>query len=131
MITSAIELVRQWQESANQQNVSILLNLSDPHIEIVGPRGSAHGHQVLSEWVQRAGAHFTTLRVFARDDRVAVAQHAEWRSPETGEVTGEADVASSFRVEEQRVMRVARFDSLDQALHDAGLTIADEHQSIL
>lgn len=67
-----------------------------------------------------------SLRTFARDDQVVVAQHAVWRSVETGEVIGEADVASQFRVKEGRVTQYARYDSLDEALEAARLNDADE-----
>lgn len=68
----------------------------------------------------------TALRVFARDNIVVVAQHGVWRSIETGEMTGEADLASYFHVDGQHVSRVARYDTLDTALNEAGLDYADE-----
>jgi hypothetical protein len=110
----------------NNQDIDRLLALSDPNIEIVGPRGAAFGHIVLRDWMSRAGLTLTTQRVFARDDTVVVAQHGVWRSVETGEVVGEADVASEFRVDGQRVTYYARYDSLDEALATAGLEQADE-----
>ncbi len=119
-------LVQQWQDAANRQNIPRLLELSDAHIELVGPRGVAHGHEILADWVQRAGVHLTTLRMFVRDHRVVVAQHGAWRSRESGTVTGEADVASFFSLHQQRVVRVARYDTLEQALQAAQLTISDE-----
>jgi hypothetical protein len=127
MLTStAVGLVQRWQAAANRQDVPLLLELSDPNIEIVGPRGSGHGHDLLAEWVSRAGAQFTIQRSFARGECVVVAQQGVWRSSETGAVVGEAQVASSFRVVQQRIVRVARYDTLEQALHDAQLTVADE-----
>ena len=125
----SVDLVQRWQDAVNRQDVPSVLTLSDTHIEIVGPRGTAYGHEVLSDWVQRAGARFVTSRIFARDDRVVVAQHGEWRSLETGTVIGEAEVATSFRIAKQHVVRVARFDSLEQALDDAELTIADKYRA--
>ncbi len=35
-----VALVQAWQEAANRQNVDRLLEISDPNIEMVGPRGS-------------------------------------------------------------------------------------------
>jgi hypothetical protein len=124
--STTIALVQQWQGAANRQDIPLLLALSDPEIELVGPRGVAHGHAALAEWAQRAGAQLMTWRIFARGDRAAAAQHGMWRSPETGEAAGEADVATSFLVREGRVIRVARYDALDQALCDAQVTMADE-----
>jgi hypothetical protein len=67
-----------------------------------------------------------TLRVFERGNVVVVAQHGIWRSIDTGEVTGEADIASQFRAHGERIMHFARYDSLDDALAMAGLRYADE-----
>jgi hypothetical protein len=118
-------IVAKWQEAANRQDIERLLALSDLDIEVVGPRGGGRGHQLLRDWMGRAGLSLTTLRAFARDDIVVLAQHGVWRSAETGEVIGEQDLASLFRVGGGRVVRFARYDGLDEALAAAGLTDAD------
>jgi ketosteroid isomerase-like protein len=125
-IESLVTLVRMWQEAVNSRDVARLVELSDPDIEVVGPRGSARGRQVLRDWLGRAGLHLETLRVFASGDVVVVAQQAVWRSVETGEVVGEGAIASCFRVAGGRVARFARHDSLEAALADAGLDYSDE-----
>jgi hypothetical protein len=119
-------VVAAWLEAVNRQEVDHLLELSAHEIEIVGPRGVGHGHQLLREWLKRAGAQFETEQTFARDQHVVVAQHGVWRSPETGEVIGQADVASLFRVDGGRVTHYARYDRLDEALEKAGLVGSDE-----
>ena len=121
---SAIALA--WQGAANSGDVDRLLELSDPEIEVVGPRGSGYGHQLLRDWLARAGLRLETIRVFADGNAVVAAQHGVWRSVDTGEVTGERSVASSFRVEGRRVARIERYDSLDAALDEAGLSYSDE-----
>lgn len=122
-----VTIVEHWIDAANQQHVPALLALSDAQIEIVGPRGSAYGHAVLADWVKRAGVRFTTLRTFAKAHQVVVMHHGVWQSTESGEIIGEADVATAFRVHAQRVSRVARYDLLDDALQDADLTLVDEY----
>jgi limonene-1,2-epoxide hydrolase len=124
--SNSVTLVQAWQDAANTQNVDRLIALSDPNIEIVGPRGSGYGHQLLREWLGRAGLRLETLRVFARGDAVVVEQHGVWHSVETGEVVGERDIASRFRVDGERIVQFARYDSLNAALAEAGLTFADE-----
>lgn len=124
--TSPLTTVQAWLAAANGQDVERLLELSDPNIEIAGPRGTGHGHQLLREWLRRAGAQLVTQRTFTRDQTVVVAQHGVWRSPETGEVIGEADVASLFRVDGGHVVHYARYDQLDEALAKAGLDRSDE-----
>lgn len=121
-----VATVQAWQEAANAQDKGRLLELSDPNIEIVGPRGSAHGHEVLAAWLGRAGLVLETTRTFTRGDAVVLAQRGVWRSPETGEVTGEADLACGFRVAAGRVTRFSRHDRLDEALEQARLTETDE-----
>ena len=123
---SPLAIVQAWQDAANAQDVERLLELSDPDIEVIGPRGSGRGHQLLRDWLGRAGLSLETRRVFVGGDAVVLAQHGVWRSVETGEVTGEADVASRFRVNGRRVAQFARHDSLDAALAEAGLDYSDE-----
>jgi len=124
--SSPFALVQAWQDAANLQNSDRLVELSAPDIEVVGPRGSGHGYQLLREWLARAGLHLSTLRAFARDNVVVVAQHGVWRSSETGEITGERDLASRFLINGQHVVQFARYDNLDVALEEAGLQLSDE-----
>ncbi|MEO8972244.1 MAG: nuclear transport factor 2 family protein [Ktedonobacteraceae bacterium] len=123
---SPFALVQAWQDAANSQNVDRLIELSAPTIEIVGPRGSGYGHQLLRDWLSRAGLHLTTQRAFVHDNVVAVAQHGVWHSVETGAVTGERDLASRFQVDGQYIVQFARHDSLADALSEAGLHDSDE-----
>ena len=123
---NSVTMVQAWLDAANTQNVDGLIALSDPNIEIIGPRGSGYGHQLLRDWLGRAGLRLETLRVFARGDAVVVEQHGVWRSGETGDVTGERNIASRFRVDGERIVQFARYDSLSEALAEAGLTFADE-----
>jgi hypothetical protein len=118
-------IAQAWQDAVNERDIDRLLELSDPEIEVVGPRGSGYGHQLLRDWLGRAGLSLTTQRVFARGDAVVMAQRGVWRSIETGDVTGEADVASRFRVDRGRVAVFGRYDDLDAALGAAGLSHAD------
>ena len=121
-----VEIATAWQEAVNTQDKEKLLGLSHPEIEIVGPRGTAHGHDILLTWLERAGLSLETKRTFAGEDSVVLAQHGVWRNAETGEVQGEADVATSFRIENGQVTQLARYDTLNEALAQAGLSGRDE-----
>jgi hypothetical protein len=123
---AALDVVQTWLNALNNRNDEDVIRSSDPDIEIVGPRGSGFGHQLLQDWLNQAHMSLESLCTFARDDRVVVAQHAVWRSVESGDVIGEADVASQFRVKGGRVTQYARYDSLDEALEAARLNDADE-----
>ena len=123
---NSVMMVQAWLDAANTQNADDLIALSDPNIEIIGPRGSGYGHQLLRDWLGRADLRLETRRLFARGDSIVVEQHGVWRSVETGDVTGERDIASRFRVDGERIVQFARYDSLSDALAEAGLTFADE-----
>jgi hypothetical protein len=121
----AVAVVQAWLDAANQRESERLIDLSAADIAIVGPRGTGYGHQLLREWIERAGLELTTERVFVRGGAVVVAQRGVWRSLETGEVRGEQQVASRFVVKDGRVALIARYDSLDEALAAAGVGEGD------
>ncbi|MEF2279035.1 nuclear transport factor 2 family protein [Deinococcus sp. YIM 134068] len=120
-IPSPTEVVRAWEEAVNARNETRLLALSDPEIEIVGPRGSVRGHAVLTDWLGRAGLRFETRRRFARGAEVVHEQVGRWHDLDTGAVVSEVPIASHYRVEGERVVYVARYDELSTALGRAGL----------
>lgn len=126
MEPTPITTVLAWQKAVNQQDAEGLLRLSHPTIEILGPRGAAYGHEILQQWLERAGLSMESQRLFARDNTVVVAQHGIWRDVAQGNVIGEADIASHFRVEGDVVRHYARYDTLAEALSAAELTEADE-----
>lgn len=122
-------VVAAWQEAVNERDEARLLALSAPDVEIVGPRGSAHGHAMLREWLHHAGLSLYPLRCFARGERVVVAQHGVWRAADTGEIVAESELGSHFHVQGGRVVRLARFANVEEALAEAGLGMADEVDS--
>jgi len=121
-----LAIVESWQEAANDGDVERLVGLSSPDIELVGPRGKGSGHRLLREWMARAGLTLRTVRAYMRGEIVVLAQHGVWRAVETGAVQGEGDVASRFRVEGGAVVQVARHETLEAALAEAGLNPSDE-----
>jgi hypothetical protein len=122
----AVAVVEGWHEALNRRDSEGVIALSAAEIEILGPRGVARGREVLRQWLEHTRVSLEPLRWFARGGEVVVAQHGVWRSIETGDVDGEADVASRFRVEDGRVAHYARYDTVEEALAAAGLTDADE-----
>ena len=126
MSTEPVAVVHAWIDAANRQDGDGLVALSDADIEIVGPRGAVRGAAVLRDWLTRAGLTLENERTFARDGAVVVEQHGVWRSAETGEFVGEANVASRFEVADGRVTAFERYDDLNAALADAGLKESDE-----
>jgi hypothetical protein len=119
------EIVRAWHDAVNVGNADALVALSDDDIEVGGPRGSARGHAILRDWLERAGIQLAPMRWFASPAALVVEQVATWHGPDDA-VTDPQIIASSFTVENGRVMRTLRFGSLDEALAATGLTLADE-----
>ena len=119
------EVVRAWHEAVNRGDADALVALCADDIEVGGPRGSARGHAILRDWLERAGIQVEPRRWFASPADLAVEQVATWRGPD-GAVTDPQIIASSFTVEDGRVMRTVRYGSLDEALGATGLTLADE-----
>ena len=122
---ATLATVEAWQGAVNRRDEAGLRALTDPAIAIVGPRGVATGVDLLLDWLGRAGLTLATRRRFARGGAVVLAQRGVWRDLATGEVRGEAEVASHFRVAGGRVAHYERRDTLAEALAAAGLTEGD------
>ena len=125
MTVDVLAVVEAWQNAASAKDVEGLLAVSDPNIEVVGPRGSAHGHQILREWIRRAGLQLHLRRAFVRGDVVVVEQDAVWHSVETGAKLSESVIASVFHVADERVTYFSRHETLESALEEAELTEDD------
>src|SRR5215207_7044440 len=104
MMTPEIVTVQAWQDAVNRQDIDHLLALSSPEIGIIGPRGRGVGHQILRDWIARAGLTLTTLRIFQHGNTVVIAQRGRWQSPATEGIASEIDLASRFRVLDQQVV---------------------------
>ncbi len=126
MSPTPLETARAWVDGVNARDAERVLALSDGEIEIVGPRGSGFGHALLRQWMAHTWVTLEESRAFSRGAAVVVEQRGTWRDASTGEVAGEARVASRFVVRDGRVALYARHDALDDALAAAGLTSADE-----
>jgi ketosteroid isomerase-like protein len=112
--TSAeIQTVIAWHEALNSDDVERLIELSHPDVEVGGPRGTAHGAQVLREWVDRANINLEPGRILQEADTVVVEQEAEWVSAEPG---SHQTVASVFLVHDGLVTSVVRYPGLAEAL---------------
>jgi hypothetical protein len=123
---SPVALVAAWHEAVNARDIERLLALSAPTVELIGPRGAAHGHDALRAWLDRAGLALRPQRTFARGAVIVVAARATWRALETGQPLGAAELASCFRVGDSQIVQYARYDTLAEALAAGGLSEADE-----
>ncbi len=119
-----LEVVESWHSAVNARDFDQLCAITSRDVELVGSRGSGRGHEVLRQWLGRAGFVAEPLRWFCgRGGTVVVEQRGRWVIPEA---TSERVVASAFRVVGGRVVRYQRFDELDEALVEMALTADDE-----
>jgi hypothetical protein len=118
-------VVGEWHRALNDQDQARVLTLAAPEIEIVGPRGAGHGVELLSQWLASTRVDLLPVESYARGDSVVVVERAVWRDPNSTEVMDERKVASAYTVRNGRIIRYARHDSLEAALHDVGLQVAD------
>lgn len=127
-MTGQLAVVEAWLAAADRADAPAMTALSAPDLEVVGPRGSVRGREVLAAWLARAGFSATPLRWFCgADGAVVVEQDAVWADPGTGAERGRAVVASEFVVDGGVVTRYRRHDDgLTAALAAAGLREADE-----
>ena len=69
--------------------------LCAPDLEVVGPRGTVRGREVLGPWMARAGFTAPPLRwSCGAGGAVVVEQEATWADPATGAERGRAVVRS-------------------------------------
>ena len=129
MSAPELEAVVAWHGALNAGDAERLAALSHPEVEIGGPRGTARGRQVLKAWVGRANISLEPLRSFHQAQTIVVEEAATWRGPETGEIIGEAAVATVFILDEGLVSGIFRHDNLEDALRSAGLDDSDRVQS--
>lgn len=125
MENSEVGLVRAWHDALNAGDVDRLVALSSDDVEVGGPRGAGRGARLLHDWLGRAGLRLEPGQIFQRGPIVVVEQDAEWRAPDTAEVTGRQRLASVFQVNGGRVTRVIRYPDLASALAASGLDAAD------
>jgi len=127
MSLGPLAVVEAWLVVGNCGDGQRVEDLSAEDVEIVGPRASVRGRQVLSGWMTRAGFSAEALRWFCgANGLVVVEQDARWVDQVTGAEQGRAVVASQFLIEGTRVVRYARHDNVHVALKAAGLGLGDE-----
>lgn len=121
-----LAVVESWQLAVNEHDLEQLVALTAHDVEIVGPRGGGRGHDVLSQWLTRAGFTAVPLRWFCGNEGVVVVEQVgRWFQPHSMGAS-ERIIASKFTVRAGRVTRFERFDDLEDALAAASLSDDDE-----
>ncbi|HVF00189.1 MAG TPA: nuclear transport factor 2 family protein [Rubrobacteraceae bacterium] len=128
MTAPELRAIKAWHEALNSGDADRVVALSQPNVEVGGPRGAGPGAGVLRKWVGRANIHLERRRVFHKVDTVVVEQRAGWRSTDAGQATGSQTVASLFVVQENQIAKVLRYDDLASALSAGNLGESNETQ---
>lgn len=129
MTLMPLAVVESWQAAINARDLEHLTAVTAHDIEMVGPRGSGRGRDVMQAWFARAGFSAEVLRWFCGAHGVVVVeQRGRWHLPDAL-AASERIVASAFRVQAGRVVRYQRFDALDEAL--AASALDEQHEVIV
>ncbi|MDN7246816.1 nuclear transport factor 2 family protein [Planococcus shenhongbingii] len=120
-MTETIKTADAWVDKVNAKDIEGMLEVSDHNIELMGPRGSAVGHDTLQQWAEESGIHLTTVTRYAKGNKVVFEQEGTWQD-QNGKVT----VFTFMEVKNGKVVRISRFDTLDDAFGDSGLSEEDE-----
>jgi ketosteroid isomerase-like protein len=123
-MASTIDLIQRWHEAVNAADIAGLRDLVTDDVEIGGPRGTAHGRDVLIDWVGRARIQMEPTDWYQRGDTVVVCQRATWPD-EDGAPGIPQKVGTVFVVHAGRINRIARYSGLADAFAETGLSEAD------
>ncbi len=116
-----INIADQWTDKVNQRDIKGVLDVSDPHIELIGPRGIAEGHDILRQWITESGIKLETQGHYAKGNEVISVQRATWEN-QNGHVT----IYTFMEIKNGKVHRLGRYDTLDDALGQCQLNEEDK-----
>lgn len=119
-MTTNIETADKWIENVNAKDVDAVLKISDRNVELIGPMGASAGHETLAEWVKNSGISLSTQSRYAKGHCVVYEQEGRWEN-ESGQVM----VYTFMEIKEEKVKRIARFDTLDEAFGYCGMSEED------
>lgn len=123
-MTHPVDTVRAWHEAVNAGDLERLDGLVTDDVEIGGPRGISAGRKMHHEWIGRAKINLIPLRYWTRGDAAVAEESARWML-ENGEMTPAMTAFSAFQLADDRITSITRFETLSEALAEAGLTAAD------
>lgn len=124
MTQDAITIVRAWHQAVNDGDIGQLASLVSDDVEVGGPRGSAHGRDVLIDWVGRSGIRMEPIDWYQRVETIVVSQQATW--PGEDGTSGEPrPVATAFVVRDDRIVSIIRHPDQAAAFAAAGLAESD------
>ena len=121
MMIEPIKLAERFTDYVNAQDVDGVLSVTDPNVELISPGKSAAGHETLAEWVKESGMQLETVNKYAKGNRVIFEQLAKKRGQ-----SGESHIFNYFEMDDRKIHRIGRFDELDEAFGESGLSESDQ-----
>jgi limonene-1,2-epoxide hydrolase len=126
VVGNPLDVVFAWEKAVSAADGDGACALSDEDIEVGEPRGSGRGHQVVRDLIaRRSELALELLRTFQRDGIAVIEHRAIWK---VGDGSRSATVIGTvFKVSGGRVVSVVRYDTLEEALTAAGLSLGSEY----
>lgn len=115
-----------WHEALNGGDMELLAAQMQPDVSIVGPRGIAHGADVVLDWASHAGIQLQPCVWFEAGDEIVVAQEARWRDADTGQPGEPFQIGTRFGMRNGLIAHIERHMELPAALAAAGLDASAE-----
>ncbi|MDN7243116.1 nuclear transport factor 2 family protein [Planococcus sp. N028] len=115
-MNNVIETADAWVDKVNAQDVEGVLEVSDPNIELIGPRGAGFGHDLLVQWMENTGVRLHTITRYAKGPHVVYEQEAVWENQD-----GHVIVYTFMKIKDGKVVGLERFDNIDDAFSTSGL----------
>lgn len=116
-MNNVIQTADAWVDKVNAQDVEGVLEVSDPNIELIGPRGAGFGHDLLVQWMENTGVRLHTITRYANDHCVVYEQEAVWENQD-----GHVIIYTFMEIKNGKVTRIERFDNSDDAFSTSGLS---------
>ncbi|MFD1607388.1 hypothetical protein [Oceanobacillus luteolus] len=119
---NTIETADMWVELSNEGDLEGLSKVTANELEIVGPKGTGViDHKELGEWLKRAKLKLVTINRYAKDHFIVLEQQGTWLNPDDS-IKGQGIVFTVFKIVDQNVTFLARYDNKQEAFDVSGLS---------
>jgi hypothetical protein len=123
--TDAVEAIDAWHAAVNRQDVEAAVALCAADVAVAGPRGTAHGHEVMRAWLTRSGIRLEPQHPLREvDGRVFVHEKAQWTTTADAPVQVPTDHPVDtwvvFTAADGLLTSVSRYETEDDALRAVG-----------
>jgi ketosteroid isomerase-like protein len=118
---TVVETVQAWHDAVNARDVGAAVALCAPDVQVVGPKGTGSGHDLMRAWLTRSGISLEPQHPLREvDGRVLVHEVAQWhttaQAPAGAPTERPVDTWVVFAAAGGRLTSVARFETEADAL---------------